>query len=254
MPRPPDRATGDFTDQADAYARARPTYPDALLDDLIAHTAVRPGDPVADLVAGTGILSRLLADRGLRVTAVEPNDAMRRLASDHPAVTWQAGTFEATGLPDESHAWATAAQAFHWADPDRALPELHRVLRPGGYLTILWNNRLNDDDPLLARAWALIRRVVADFQDSYRENRDWPAVLTATGHFEHVAHHSARHTVLMSRDRFVDLWRSHHRLMTAAGPQRAARLLDDLRQLLDDADAAEVRVPYLCRAWTARRR
>ncbi|HEY8427370.1 MAG TPA: methyltransferase domain-containing protein, partial [Sandaracinaceae bacterium] len=79
---------GDFTEQAGAYARARPGYPDALVDRLAARAGVRAGDPVADVGAGTGLFTRALAARGFAVTAVEPNAAMRAKAPALPGARW----------------------------------------------------------------------------------------------------------------------------------------------------------------------
>ncbi|HXT58535.1 MAG TPA: class I SAM-dependent methyltransferase, partial [Pirellulales bacterium] len=135
---------GDFSEQAEAYARARPSYPAELLDALVEHVGVKRGDAVADLGAGTGLLTGLLAARGFEVAAVEPNEPMRRQAKPLTGVRWINGTFEATGLSPASQRWAVAAQAFHWADPARALPEVRRILRPGGFFTVLWNNREYD--------------------------------------------------------------------------------------------------------------
>lgn len=243
---------GDFSHQAQAYAAARPTYPAALLDRLIAHVGVGPGDPVTDLGAGTGISAGLLAARGFKVTAVEPNPAMREHAQEHPNTAWLDGTFEHAPLADASQAWVVAAQAFHWADPTRALPEMRRILRPGGWFTVMWNNRLNDREPTLARVWDLVRAIAPGFDDNYRDNQHWPAVLTSTGHFDRVHEDAAEHTAAMPRDRFVNLWRSHNRLTIAAG-SRFSELIDAIERDLDGHGVTTVNVPYACRSWTARR-
>jgi SAM-dependent methyltransferase len=104
---------------------------------------------VADVGAGTGISSRLLADRGVKVLAIEPNPAMREAAAAHPRVEWREGTGEATGLPAASVDLVLVAQAFHWFRQREAIRELHRVLRPGGRLTLMWNHR-DHRDPLSA--------------------------------------------------------------------------------------------------------
>ena len=237
---------GDFSKQATAYA-ARPSYPAALVDRLVARVGVGPGDAVADLGAGTGIFTALLADRGLQVIAIEPGAAMRAQALPAPRVTWQAGSFEEPGLADGAVRWITAAQAFHWADPPRALPALARALADGGHLTCLWNNRCNDDSELLRAVMAAVRARVPGFDERYRE-RDWATVI-AGDWFEATAIDEARHTIVMTRDRFRSLWRSHNLLAETAGPDLPAVLtaIDDLLVGHETVD-----VPYLTRAWTAR--
>jgi len=240
-------ALGDFAPQAQAYA-ARPGYPDALIDRLVARVGVHAGDRVADLGAGTGIFTAQLAARGLVVDAVEPSAAMRAQAPALPGVRWREGSFEATGLEDGAVAWVTTAQAFHWADPPRALPELRRVLRPGGPLTCLWNDRRDADSPMLAAVMAAIRREAPAFDERYRDH-DWRDTLLGGGWFEGVVVDEAHHVVTMSRDRFRALWRSHNHLAETAGPTQLPRVLAAIDALT--ADTPTIDVPYLTRAWTA---
>ena len=126
------------------------------------------------------------------------------------------------------------------------------MLRPGGALTVLWNNRLNEDEPVVAWTRDAVRRHVPDFSHAYRDE-DWSGILRSTGDFESVELDEERHVVAMDRARFLDLWRSHHRLNTIAGPARFAAFLADLERHLADVGVDDVEVPYLCRAWTARR-
>lgn len=243
-------ARGDFTAQASAYARARPGYPQEIVDRLIADVGVAPGDSVADIGAGTGLFTALLAARGLRVAAVEPNLPMRAQAPEIPGVAWSDGTFEDIRLPTASQRWVVGAQAFHWADPPRALPEVHRVLARGGAFTILWNERDVPRSPLLQRTRAIIEQLVPNFDEGYRA-RDWSAVLVEGGWFAPPTTMEVRHEVPMSRERFLDLWRSHNVLASSAGPEGVAHVLREVAPLLPES--GEVPIPYVCRAWTARR-
>ena len=123
------QSTERFGDRAQAYATYRPSYPDeaieAVLDGL--------GDPnnveIADIGAGTGISSRLFAERGAHVIAIEPNAEMRQAAADHPRVDWEAGTADRTGLADASVDLAVACQAFHWFATPFAMNEMRRIAR-----------------------------------------------------------------------------------------------------------------------------
>jgi SAM-dependent methyltransferase len=127
-----------FGAAADVYERARPSYPAAAIDWLLPPSARR----VLDLGAGTGKLTRGLADRGLDVVAVEPSAGMRdELAQVLPDITLLAGTAEEIPLPARAVGAVLVAQAWHWVDPVRAVPEVARVLAPGGQLGLVWNMR-----------------------------------------------------------------------------------------------------------------
>jgi SAM-dependent methyltransferase len=137
----PSAAVG-FASAADVYERARPSYPQDAIDWLAAQTGLGPGRTVVDLGAGTGKLTRLLLPTGARVVAVEPIPEMRAHIDGAEVLD---GTAEAIPLPDASADVVTVAQAFHWFDHERALPEIHRVLRSNGSLVIVWNMRDLDD-------------------------------------------------------------------------------------------------------------
>lgn len=243
---------GDFAPQAEAYARARPGYPRALVDELVRASGVERGDSVVELGAGTGLFTSQLTGRGLRITAIEPSAAMRAQAPQLTDVVWRDGTFERTGLTDESQQWAVAAQAFHWTDPAVALPELRRVLTPGAGLTVLWNQRDPSRSQLVAATHAIIDRYVPNFAESY-VGRDWAAQLVGTGDFETPRSQVHQHVISMSCERYLDLWRSHNQLQAAAGPEDSAKILAEIATLLARQPAGEVDVAYVCRVWSASR-
>ncbi|HZT54177.1 MAG TPA: class I SAM-dependent methyltransferase [Gaiellaceae bacterium] len=137
-----------FETVAAAYERYRPEYPAAALRWAAETLALPRGGRVLDLGAGTGKLTRGLVGLGFRAVAVEPGRPMlAELRRAVPAATALEGAAEAIPLPDASVDGAFAGQAYHWFDRRRALPELHRVLRPGGGLALLWN-WWDERDPL----------------------------------------------------------------------------------------------------------
>jgi ubiquinone/menaquinone biosynthesis C-methylase UbiE len=137
-----------FDDVVGEYARTRPGYPDEALDWITGRSGLRSGSDVLDLAAGTGKLTRSLVARGFRVTAVEPLPGMRaQLERDLPDVLVLDGRAERIPLADAAFDAVLVGQAFHWFEPYAALDEVARVLRPEGWLVLLWN--LWDlDDPL----------------------------------------------------------------------------------------------------------
>jgi SAM-dependent methyltransferase len=136
---------GRFSDRAADYVKFRPSYPSAAIDAILADLEAADRLRLADIGAGTGISSRLFADRGVRVTAVEPGAGMRSAAAPHAQVQWWDGRAEATGLPDASQDIVLSAQSFHWFRQLEALEECARILKARGRLAIMWNRRSRSD-------------------------------------------------------------------------------------------------------------
>jgi SAM-dependent methyltransferase len=134
----PDAAVG-FGRAAGPYERGRPGYPSDALAWLAERLELGPGRTVLDLAAGTGALTRALLTTGAEVVAVEPVAEMRSALPDEARVL--SGTAEAIPLGDATADAVTVAQAFHWFDGPVALAEIHRVLRSGGALALVWNRR-----------------------------------------------------------------------------------------------------------------
>jgi SAM-dependent methyltransferase len=136
---------GRFDDRAEDYVKYRPSYPSDAIDALVDGLGPPEQIVAADVGAGTGISSRLLGDRGVRVVAVEPGGTMRSAAEPHANVSWMAGRAEATGLLDHAVDLVVCAQSFHWFRPPEALIEFARVLKPHGRLALAWNRRSRTD-------------------------------------------------------------------------------------------------------------
>ena len=155
------KETERFTNLAGVYNAGRPSYPAAIGEIIFEGLADPSRLVVADLGAGTGFSSTLLADLGADVRAVEPNVAMRAKAETHPNVTWVDGSAEKTKLMDASIDIVTAFQAFHWFDPDVAYPEILRILKPGGRAAIVYYER-DETDPFARGFGNLVRKYATD--------------------------------------------------------------------------------------------
>ena len=147
-------STRRFSSRVDNYVKYRPSYPPEVVELLAAECGLTPGALVADIGAGTGLLAELFLQNGYRVLGVEPNREMRqageRLLGDYPHFTSIDGTAEVTTLADKSVDIITAGQAFHWFDREKARAEFARILRPGGWVALVWNERRVDATPFLA--------------------------------------------------------------------------------------------------------
>lgn len=159
--------TGRFSDRVVNYIKYRPSYPPEVLATLRTQCGFSRRSVVADIGSGTGILTQLLLENGSRVFAVEPNREMREAAEkllDHDAnFTSLPGSAEETGLLAESVDLVAAGQAFHWFDRGRAKVEFLRILRPGGWVALIWNEREIDSSPFLREYEALLKKHATDY-------------------------------------------------------------------------------------------
>ncbi len=247
---------GDFTKLASDYSSCRPDYSQSVLQTLLTHTRATT---VADVGAGTGIWSRMLSQTGLKTTAVEPCDNMRaegiRFTADYD-IDWHDGLAEATNLPDASVDWVTMASSFHWADTPVALAEFHRILKPGGHLTILWNPRNIDGNELHENIEQGIHDRLPNLKrvssGRAKNSRDWTDDLQSTGQFTDCIFMEARHEIAMSHKRYLGAWRSVNDIQAQAGPELFPQLLDAIREKISHLE--KVVVPYKTRAWTVNRK
>ena len=241
-----DAAARGFSRSADAYDRARPDYPAAAVAWLAERLGLRPGRTVVDLAAGTGKLTRPLAATGAEVVAIEPVAEMRARIGDAAARSLD-GTAEAVPLPDASADAVTVAQAFHWFDGPAALAEIHRVLRPGGALALVWNRR-----PLEDPVHAAIERIIAPHRGDAPAHRTgaWRAAFDATTLFGPLEERTFAHSRPHDADALAD--RVGSTSFVAAlddGPQ--ADVIAAVRAL---AAEGPVELPYVCEVLVCDRR
>jgi SAM-dependent methyltransferase len=222
-----------FGAAADAYERARPSYPDNAVDWLLpagAHT-------VLDLGAGTGKLTRAQVARGLDVIAVEPIDEMRAtLEATLPEVRALKGTAEEIPLPDQSVDVITVAQAWHWVDVERATAEAARVLKPGGTLGLVWNRR-DERVPWVHR----LSQVMGSGEAEVIELE----AITIAPPFGPTSTFTTDWSRPMTIDLLVEMAASRSYIITAT-PRRRRQILEGVRELVsaDTTLGREFDFPY----------
>jgi SAM-dependent methyltransferase len=168
-----------FSSRVADYVRYRPGYPAALIELLHADCGLRPEHAVADIGSGTGLLTRLFLENGNRVFGVEPNEEMRQAGEEflsaYKNFSSLQGSSENTTLPDASVDFVTAAQAFHWFEPVATRREFLRILKPHGWVCVIWNDR-RISETSFGRAYEdLLVRYGTDYtrvKEAYPETQD----------------------------------------------------------------------------------
>ena len=161
-------STRRFSSRVENYVKYRPSYPAEVVALLAAECRLTPDALVADIGSGTGLLTELFLKRGYHVIGVEPNHEMRaageRLLGDYANFSSVDATAEATTLTDQSVDLIVAGQAFHWFDRARARDEFARILRPGGWVALVWNERRVGSTPFLEAYERLLRGYSSEYE------------------------------------------------------------------------------------------
>lgn len=237
-----------FGTVATEYESARPDYPAEAVSWLARELGIGPGRDVLDLGAGTGKLTRQIAALGPSIVAVEPDGEMRvELERAVPGVEALSGTAEAIPLPDSSVDAITCAQAFHWFDADLALPEMSRVLRPGGGVGLMWNLR-DETDPFQAH----LTEIVGESDRGWSVGAFFSDAARQSGLFIDGREMSCAHEQLLARAQLVARVASMSAVAALDEVERA-RVYDRVRELASSF-ADPIRLAYATWAYAFRRR
>lgn len=250
---------GDFTALAANYSKYRPGYSASVLRAVLALVPKPPAAiDAADIGAGTGIWTRMLAPNLRHVNAVEPNDEMRRHGECDCAglrISYSRGTGESTGLATASVDLVTTASCFHWMDFEPTLSEFHRVLRPAGRFTALWNARLIEEGSLHAEVEGKIAELAPEVTRVSSGASGITSNLTErllqSGLFGDVVYMEGRHSEARSPAEYIGVWESVNDVRVQLGEHRWARFMDFVRARV--GSLAQIDTTYRTRAWSALR-
>ena len=248
MATAPRRLT--FGAHADAYERARPAWPVEAARWLVpedAQLVVEPG-------AGTGKLTRAVAALGVRVVAVEPDPRMLAVLRGL-GLEGVEGSAEAIPFDDATADGVVAGSSLHWFELERALPEIHRVLRPNGRFGFGWNHR-DDRHPAIARMGEAVYAAQPRTRGPRWRSRDWRSELAASGRFRNVERALFEHVLELPREALGDHLMSYSGVAALPDEERA-RVLAGVAEVLDSdpsvTGAGLLRLPFVVTAYRARR-
>jgi SAM-dependent methyltransferase len=236
------------------YERVRPSYPTRSLAVLADALDLGPGKRVAEVGAGTGKFTRLLALTGARVTAVEPVAAMRaRLSELLPQVEVADGLAESTGLPDSAVDAVVAAQAWHWFDPAAALAEVERVTHPRGRLGLVWNT-LDETVPWVAEYSRIYRQWRTDAVPGHRDGT-WRRFFDEVPGWTPLVGEHVPNPFMTDRDGVLGqaLTSSVISTLDSASRGQVQRELEAVLDRYEESRGARIEIPYVTDLyWTAR--
>jgi SAM-dependent methyltransferase len=239
-----------FGEHADAYERARPEWPEEAALWLVPEDA----ELVVELGAGTGKLTRAIAALGVRVVAVEPDPRMLSVLRGLELEGVE-GSAEAIPFGDGAADAVAAGSSVHWFELEQALPEIHRVLRPGGRFGFGWNHR-DDRHPAIARMGETVHAAQSRTRGPRWRSRDWATELTASGLFANVERALFEHALELPRDALRDHLMSYSGVAALPDDERR-RVFAEVARLLDADESVSsnglLRLPFVVTAYRAER-
>lgn len=241
----------DYSKHAKFY-EFRPNYAPKSIDMLLSLTKA---SKVADIGAGTGNLSIMLLERGLKITAVEPNDAMRNIGIERTQgqnIEWIRATGLESGLKDNEFDWVTFGSSFNVMDRSEALKESHRMLKKGGYFSCMWNHRdLNDE--IQKQAEALIKDLVPHYERGVRREQQRSIIEAHKELFDEIVYLEQDFYFHQSLQNYILAWQSvknpYWDLESAEGQALFEKICKAFKKNLPN----EFKIKYTTRCWSAKK-
>ena len=241
----------DYTALADAYLK-RPDYVQSAIDKMLKTAGVKQGNAACDVGAGAAHPTIKLAEYGLKVCAVEPNDAMRangiKRTSQFPNVSWHEGVGEHTGMEDNAFDLVTFGSSFNVCDRQLALKESARILKQNGWFACMWNHR-DLEDPLQQEIEIVLKQHIKDYSYGTRRE-DQTNVIEESGLFEKVTYLEGTVVHEIPAKDFIEGWKSHGTVYRQS-PDKFHLNDDEIKNLVESVGPDNVKVPYTTRIWMA---
>lgn len=241
----------DYTELAEAYLK-RPDYAQEAIDKMLGIAGMKKGDYACDVGAGAAHLTLKLAEYGLNVCAVEPNDAMRangiRRTSEFGSVQWFEGVGEHTGMEEGKFDLITFGSSFNVCNRQEALVEAKRILKDGGWFACMWNHR-DLNDPLQKEIEEVLKKEISDYNYGTRRE-DQTEVINQSGLFGEVVYVEGTviHEIL-SED-FIEGWK-YHGTVQRQSKDKFDLINNEIRKVVEAKDTEYIKVPYTTRIWMA---
>ena len=244
----------DYTNLADAYLK-RPDYSEIAIDSMIKLTDIVENDKICDVGAGVAHLTLMLAKRKFNVSAIEPNDAMRKNGIERTIsfknVIWHEGTGEKTDQKSSSFEMVTFGSSFNVCNRLEALKEVSRILKPNGWFACMWNNR-DLSDPIQLKIEEIIKNNLNDY--SYGTRRETQtSIIDSSKLFNPVIHLSSNITHLQPIDECIRAWYSHATLERQAG-DKFKNIVLKIENYLNNLYTDSIEIPYTTNIWIAQKR
>lgn len=241
----------DYTGLADAYLE-RPDYSQVAIDAMLKISQVKKNDKVCDIGAGVAHLTLMLGAKELQVTAVEPNDAMRKNGIKRTAsfknINWFEGTGEVTGQPSGQYSLVTFGSSFNVCDRQKALTETARLLVKNGWFACMWNHR-DLNDPIQAEIELIIKSLIPDYGYGTRREEQ-SQIIELSDLFDSVIHLDAKVIHQQTVDKCIEAWRSHATLERQAG-DKFLKVVDSISSYLRGLNTESISIPYSTNIWMA---